>query len=132
MLQEPYEKATLPTRCENKIEFYHLMTRSSVQATRSRQFKTLDITSDGLGDIFEGDSADTCAEKFPLMSMGVRLEGLVCANQGARTPIGVRGNFSAETCAKKIPLMSKGGRAVGLACAYPGARTHIGVSRTFS
>jgi hypothetical protein len=32
--------------------------------------------------MFEGDSADMCAGKFPLMSMG-----------GARTPIGVSGNL---------------------------------------
>ena len=28
------------------------------------------MTSEGLGEMFEGDSADTCAGKFPLMSMG--------------------------------------------------------------
>ena len=27
------------------------------------------MTSEGLGEMFEGDSADTCAGKFPLMSM---------------------------------------------------------------
>jgi hypothetical protein len=30
----------------------------------------LDITSVGLGEMFEGDSADTCTGKFPLTSMG--------------------------------------------------------------
>ena len=54
--------------------------------------KTLDMTSDGLEVMFEGDSADTCAEKFPLMSMGDRAEGLACADPGARTPIGASGN----------------------------------------
>jgi hypothetical protein len=29
-----------------------------------------------------------CAEKCPLVSIGGRVEGLVCADQGARTPIG--------------------------------------------
>ena len=29
-----------------------------------------------------------CAEKFPLVSMGGRAEGLACADPGARTPIG--------------------------------------------
>ena len=29
-----------------------------------------DITSEGLGKMFEGDSADTCGKKIPLMSMG--------------------------------------------------------------
>ena len=28
------------------------------------------MTSKGLGEMFEGDSADMCAEKFPLMLMG--------------------------------------------------------------
>ena len=28
------------------------------------------MTSEGLGEMFEGDSADTCAGKFPLTSMG--------------------------------------------------------------
>ena len=28
------------------------------------------MTVEGLGDMFEGDSVDTCAGKFPLMSMG--------------------------------------------------------------
>ena len=30
----------------------------------------MDMTSEGLGDMFEGDSADTCGGKFPLVSMG--------------------------------------------------------------
>ena len=34
------------------------------------------MTSEGLGEMFEGDSADTCAGKFPLVSMGGRVEGL--------------------------------------------------------
>ena len=41
----------------------------------------------------DGDSADMCAGKFPLMSMEARAEGLACADLGARTPIGVSGNF---------------------------------------
>ena len=51
------------------------------------------MTSDGLGEMFEGDSADTCAGKFLLMPMGVLAEGLACADPGARTPIGVSGNL---------------------------------------
>ena len=47
------------------------------------------MTSDWLGELFEGDSADMCAGKFPLMSMEGRAEGLACADPGARTPIGV-------------------------------------------
>ena len=51
------------------------------------------MTSEGLGEMFEGDSADMCAGKFPLVSMGGREEGLMCADPGARTPIGASGNF---------------------------------------
>ena len=51
------------------------------------------MTSEGLGEMFEGDSADTCAGKFPLVSMGGRAEGLACADPGARTPLGASRNF---------------------------------------
>jgi hypothetical protein len=30
----------------------------------------LDMTSEGLGEIFEGDSADMGTDKFPLLLMG--------------------------------------------------------------
>ena len=50
------------------------------------------MTSEGLGEMFEGDSADMCAKKIPLVSMGSRAEGLACAEQGARTPIADSGN----------------------------------------
>ena len=49
------------------------------------------MTSEGLGEMFEVDSADMCAGKFPLMSMGGRAEGLACADPGAMTPIGATG-----------------------------------------
>ena len=52
------------------------------------------MTLEGLGEMFEGDSADTCAGKFTLVSMGGRAEGLEYADQGARTPIGASGNYS--------------------------------------
>ena len=48
----------------------------------------------GFFENFEGDSAETCAGKFPLMSMGGWAEGLACADPGARTPIGVSGIFA--------------------------------------
>ena len=51
------------------------------------------MTSEGLVEMFEGDSADMCPGKFPLMSMGDRAEGLACADPGAMTPIGTSGNF---------------------------------------
>ena len=50
------------------------------------------MTSEGLGEMCEGDSADMCAGKFPLVHGG-RAEGLACADPGARTPIGASGNY---------------------------------------
>ena len=50
------------------------------------------MTSEGSGEMFEDDSADMCAGKFPLVSMGGRAEGLTCTDPGARTPIGASGN----------------------------------------
>ena len=46
------------------------------------------MTSEGLGEMFESDSADMCAGKILLVSMGGRAEELACAYLGARTPIG--------------------------------------------
>ena len=43
------------------------------------------MTSEGLGEMFEGDSADTCAKKIPLMLMGGRANGPACAD-GERGP----------------------------------------------
>ena len=51
------------------------------------------MTSEGLGKMFEGDSADMCAGKFPLVLMGGRAECLACADPGARPPIGASGRF---------------------------------------
>ena len=51
------------------------------------------MTSEVLWEMFEGDSADTGAGKFPLVLMGGRAEGLACADPGARTPIGASGFF---------------------------------------
>ena len=51
------------------------------------------MTSEGLGEMFEGDSADMRAGNFPLVSKGGRAEGLMCADPGARTPIGASGIF---------------------------------------
>ena len=46
------------------------------------------MTSEGSGKMFEGDYADMCAGKFPLVSMGVQVECPACADTGTRTPIG--------------------------------------------
>ena len=62
------------------------------------------MTSEGLGEMFEGDSADMCAGKFPLVSMGGQAEGLACADPGARTPIGASGIFL--TFFVRKPLLS--------------------------
>ena len=40
------------------------------------------MTSKGLGEMFEGNSADMCAGKFPLVLMGDRAEGLACVVPG--------------------------------------------------
>ena len=34
------------------------------------------MTSEGLGEMFEDDSADTCSGKIPLTLMGVRASGM--------------------------------------------------------
>jgi hypothetical protein len=49
------------------------------------------MTYDGLGKMFEVDSADMCGGKIPLVSMGGLAEGLACADPGARTPITASG-----------------------------------------
>jgi hypothetical protein len=38
------------------------------------------MTSEGLGEMFEVDPADTGAGKFPLVSMGGRAESFACAD----------------------------------------------------
>ena len=50
------------------------------------------MTYEGLGEMFECDSVDKCAGKFPLVSIRGRAEGLACADPGARTPIDASGN----------------------------------------
>ena len=39
------------------------------------------MTSEGLGEMFEGDSADMCGRKFPLMLMGGRANGQARADR---------------------------------------------------
>ena len=43
------------------------------------------MTSEGLGDMFEGDSANTCVGNFLIMLMGGRANGQECAD-GERGP----------------------------------------------
>ena len=47
------------------------------------------MTSEGLGEMFEGDSADMCAGKFPLVSMGGQADRQACAD-GERGPPSAR------------------------------------------
>ena len=49
------------------------------------------MTSEGLGEMLEGDFADMCAKSCQLMFMGGRAEGLAWADPVARTPISVSG-----------------------------------------
>ena len=51
------------------------------------------MTSEGLGELSEGNSAGSYARKCTLTLMGGREEGLLCSEPGAMTPIGVSGNF---------------------------------------
>ena len=57
------------------------------------------MTYEGLGEMFEGDSADACGRKFPLVSIVGRAEGLACADPVARTHIVMSGNFLNNSCA---------------------------------
>ena len=50
------------------------------------------MTSEGLGEVFKGDFADTCAGKFPLVSMGGRANAQACAD-GERGPPSARVEF---------------------------------------
>ena len=52
------------------------------------------MTSEGLGEMCEGESADMCVGKFWLVSMGDRAEGLACADPEVRTPIGATRNVA--------------------------------------
>ena len=51
------------------------------------------MTSKGFGEMFEGDSADTCTGIISSGVDGGRAEGLACADPEARTPIGASGNL---------------------------------------
>jgi hypothetical protein len=55
------------------------------------------MTLEGLGEVFKGESADTCAGKFPLVSMGGRMDRQECAD-------GERGPPSARAELLRLPL----------------------------
>jgi hypothetical protein len=50
------------------------------------------MTSEGLGEVFKGDSAETCGGKFPLVSMGGRADRQACADR-ERGPPSARAEF---------------------------------------
>ena len=61
------------------------------------------MTSEGLGEMFEGDSADMCAGKFPLMLMGGRADRQACAD-GERGPPSARAEiFYSTGITSKVP-----------------------------
>ena len=75
------------------------------------------MTSEGLGEMFEGDSADTCGGKFLLVSCGGRVKDLACADPGARTPIGASRNFYYWFLIFSVDTMSFGFNfEIGCAC----------------
>jgi hypothetical protein len=51
------------------------------------------MTSEGLGEMLECDSAETCTGNSPLVSMGGQVEGLAYADLGVRIPICTSGNL---------------------------------------
>ena len=61
------------------------------------------MTSEGLGEMFEGDSADTCANKNSLMLIRARVEGLACADPGGKTPISLSGRSSVRRTGSEDP-----------------------------
>jgi hypothetical protein len=52
------------------------------------------MTSEGFGEMFEGAFTDICGQKILFILMGGRAESLACADQGARTPIGMNRNVN--------------------------------------
>jgi hypothetical protein len=62
------------------------------------------MTSEGLGEVFKGDSVDMCAEKFPLVSMGGRAERQACAD-GERGPPSARAEIFTKLTVKFPPHM---------------------------
>ena len=74
------------------------------------------MTLDGLGEMFEGYSAETCARKIPLVPIGVRAEGPACADPGARPPSALAeffGNFSTLVLVGTLLAFTPEGIVVG-------------------
>ena len=60
------------------------------------------MTSEGLGEMFEGDSIDTCANFVLAHVKCCQAGGLACADPVARTPIGVSRNSVPHTCSADL------------------------------
>ena len=63
------------------------------------------MTSEGLGEMFDGDSADICAGKFPLVSMGGRAEGSRAQTQERGPPAALAEIFSFVLIDSPHPLL---------------------------
>ena len=63
----------------------------------------MDMTSEGLGEMFEGDFGDMCAENLSLMLMGGRTDWSKVHRRGARTPIGTDGNLVSKLLTRAPP-----------------------------
>jgi hypothetical protein len=59
------------------------------------------MTSEGLVEVFKGDSADTCAGKFPLVSMGGRANGQASAD-GEQGPPSARAELHKNKTNKTV------------------------------
>ena len=55
------------------------------------------MTSEGFGEMFEGDFSETCAKTILLLLMGGQATSPSVCRGGARTPIGVSGFFLVPT-----------------------------------
>ena len=53
------------------------------------------MTSEGLGEMFKGDSADMCAGKFSLVSMGGQADRQACTD-GERGPPSARAEIDSD------------------------------------
>ena len=53
----------------------------------SKVSETSDMTSEGLGNMFEGDSADTCCGKFQLTLIGGLIRGSRVRRPGSEDPL---------------------------------------------
>ena len=51
------------------------------------------MTSERLGEMFKGDSADMCTKQILLVSMGEQADLSSVHRRGARTPIGASENY---------------------------------------